>query len=108
MIFAEDDHDELVIQRKKTQTRRESGRYQIGKDYAIQKCRTCPARPEGRILILKKKPEMVEVDTPISVEDALAEGGYTPEQYERLYEKMHRGWLDRWAYEFRFIPKEAL
>jgi hypothetical protein len=43
----------------------------------------------------------------ISKEDALAEGGYTPEDYEWTYRKINPKWQQaqwtRWAFEFHVI-----
>lgn len=104
MIFAPE-HIEMIKSGRKTQTRRESGRYQVGKDYSIQPCRTCPGIPDGRILILSKKQEAV-IDY-ISEVDAFAEGGYTPKQYEALYQTMHPEWRYRWAYTLKFVPNRS-
>ena len=41
-------------------------------------------------------------------DEALAEGGYTPSEYEELYEKMHPDWKVRYSYLFRYYPKEGL
>ena len=103
MIFSIGNHVELIKQGHKTQTRRASDRYQIGKTYAVQPARTEKGIPEGRIMILKKKREAGYL--PITREDALAEGGYTPAQFETLYDEIHPDWLQRWAYTFMFLPK---
>lgn len=109
MIFSEGNHVEMVIDGRKTQTRRSSDRYQVGKTYAVQACRTCKGVHDGRILIIRKWKEenpyepWKHVWPPIiSWEDAQAEGGYGPDNYEGLYEKMHPNWKERWCYEFEF------
>lgn len=103
MIFMKE-HIEDILRGVKTQTRRDSGRYEIGKTYAIQPCRTCKEIPEGRVLIKDKWLEdRTEYPASISFGDAQAEGGYTPQNYEALYEKLHPRWTDRWAYEFGFV-----
>lgn len=107
MIFSVANHIEQIIKGEKTQTRRSSDRYEVGKTYAIQPARTAKAISQGRIRIIHK---MCEVwDLKISPDDAKAEGGYTVEQFEKLYEKLHPNWDARWAYTFRFVPskKEA-
>jgi hypothetical protein len=102
MIFAVGNHVKLVINGSKTQTRRQSDRYQLGRFYSIQPSRTSKGIPDGKILITGKVTE-TRGSMPISEFDAKAEGGYTPEQYEKLYEKMHRGWQSRTAYHFVFF-----
>ena len=105
MIFSEGDHVEQVKAGTKTQTRRSSDRYEIGKFYAVQPCRTCKGIPDGKILIISKHPErktMYPRGWRILPIEAKAEGGYSPKKYEELYEKMHPGWTERWAYLFEF------
>jgi len=111
MIFSKD-HIEQIIWETKTQTRRSSDRYQVGKLYAIQPCRTCKGISDGKILILRKWNEVnpyepwKEVYPPlISWDDAQAEGGYAPQNYEALYEKLNPGWTVRWVYAFEFVPR---
>jgi len=106
MIFNVEGHIAKIISKEKTQTRRSSGRYEVGKFYAIQPTRTSKAIPDGKILIIKKQKEY-RIDG-ISDFDAKAEGGYTPKEYEILYEKMHPFWNTRYAYTFMFIKKELL
>jgi len=100
VIFAKADHIRQIIAGTKTQTRRPSGRYQVGRTYAVQPGRGKPAIPEGRILITGKRLE----DRRISREDAKVEGGYTPDEFETLYESMYPDWVWRYAYTFKFIP----
>jgi hypothetical protein len=121
MIFNVEDHIEQIIACTKTQTRRASDRYQVGRLYAVQPCRTCRGIKEGRIFIAMKvrewKPDHsdlpqaarfarrwrgVEAGYHIQDYDARAEGGYTPEEYEALYEGLHPEWTERWAYYFTF------
>jgi len=105
MIFTKN-HIEDILQGIKTQTRRNSGRYEIDRTYAIQPCRTCKGIPNGRILIKDKWLEdRMEYPDMISWDDAQAEGGYAPQNYESLYEGMHPGWMARWAYVFEFVPQ---
>jgi hypothetical protein len=75
----------------------------IGKFYSIQPSRTSKGIPEGRILILYKSKEAR--GNRISHFDAKMEGGYTPDGFEELYEKMYPDWRIRWAYTFKFVPK---
>jgi hypothetical protein len=94
-------HIELIFKGWKTQTRRPAGRYEACRDYAVQPKRCAPADPRGRIRIHDIRFE--KRGAFISLEDALAEGGYLPEQYEALYEKMYPNWTERWAYVFEVI-----
>jgi len=104
MIFAIGKHVELIIKGLKTQTRRRSNRYQVGKLYSIQPSRTSKGITEGKIRIVDKKCEVWPCL--INHDDAKAEGGYTPDEFEPLYSKIHPDWDCRYAYVFRFVPKE--
>ena len=103
MIFAIGKHIELIIKGLKTQTRRSSDRYKMGKLYSIQPGRTKKGITQGKIKIIDKTREIWP--STIRPDDAKAEGGYTPEEFEELYEKLHPGWDERLAYTFRFVPK---
>jgi len=106
MIFSIEDHIQQIIDGTKTQTRRPSDRYETGRTYAIQPKRGKNGIQDGRIKIICKWPETYL--RPISIIDAASEGGYTPEQYEELYEKMYPDWIRRWGYEFEFVPSHSL
>lgn len=106
MIFSIGNHIQQIIEGTKTQTRRPTDRYEVGKTYAIQPGRGKKGIPEGRVLILKKWGELSLSMSRISEEDARAEGGYTPDQYEALYDKMYPVWRVRYAYKLKFIPNE--
>ncbi|UCD07121.1 MAG: hypothetical protein JSW41_04820 [Candidatus Aenigmatarchaeota archaeon] len=110
MIFSVKGSIQKIIDGTKTQTRRPTDRYEVGKDYAIQPGRGKKAIPEGRIKILKKWREAPGMKSTgffwITAWDADAEGGYKPPDYERLYRKMYPDWFERFAYEFQFIPNE--
>ena len=127
MIFSKGDHIKQIIEGTKTQTRRSSDRYQVGKLYSIQPSRTEPGIPDGKIYIGVKtkewKPDLsdlpedahfaigwrkMESGYPILEHNAKAEGGYTSEEYEELYEKMHPNWTERWAYDFAFFTAEEI
>ena len=111
MIFSEGNHVEQIKAGTKTQTRRTSDRYEIGKFYAVQPCRTCKGIPDGKILITAKRLEQKSDWPPgwrILPVEAKAEGGYSPKAYEELYEEMHPGWMERWAYLFKYYPIEAI
>ena len=115
MIFQKE-HIDQILNGTKTQTRRvHRGRYQVGRSYAIQSCRTCKGIPGFRIVMdkiwhedivrplsLKESPAF----NIISVSDAKAEGGYSPAEYELLFRKLNPKWDEtsgRWAFEFHVI-----
>jgi len=107
LIFSIADHIPQIKARTKTQTRRIRGtewypRYQTGKYYRIQPGRGKKSIEDGEIQIKRSWIEY-RGDT-ISEENALAEGGYTPEKYEALFIKMYPHWGARWAYEFVYVP----
>ena len=110
MIFSIADHIEQVKKGTKTQTRRISATYLVGKTYSIQPARNNNLRgvragiPEGRILITEKREEKY-LDGGISESDALAEGGYTSGQFESLFKRMYPNWIKRYAYTFEFVSK---
>ena len=103
MIFSIGDHIEMIKSGQKTQTRRKSSSYLVGKMYSIQPGRMQPGIPDGRILIIDKRIEQ-KPWTGITYEDAKAEGGYTPNDFDALYENMYKGWFIRWAYTFEYVP----
>jgi hypothetical protein len=110
MIFAVNNHPQAIIDGLKTETRRRItslDRYHEGQTYAIQPKRTAKGIKEGRILIVKKWVELKTKDCPISIESAYAEGCHTPEEYEKLYEKINPKWTVRVAFKFEFIPDLA-
>lgn len=127
MIFSLADHIEQIIRGEKTQTRRASDRYMVGRLYAVQPRRGAKGIPDGKIIIGEKirewKPDLsdlpraarfarrcreAEAGYPIRGYNARAEGGYTSEEYETLYERLHPGWRERWAYYFTFFTVEDL
>ena len=112
----------------KTQTRRlNRGIYQVGKDYAVQRKQGVKAEPDIRIVMDKIWLETQGIartnyflecmgvqfgkgilhvrDIPISKEDAWAEGGYTSEEYEKVFRELTPKWngRKRWAYKFHVI-----
>ena len=106
MIFSIADHVEQIKNGTKTQTRRQSKAYLVGKTYSIQPGRKKLGISDGRILILKKRVETNPFDC-ISEEDAQAEGGYDVEQFEFLYTRMYPNWEERYAYTFKFVPSSS-
>lgn len=104
MIFSVGGHLEKIVRGEKTQTRRAySSKYWPGKTYAIQSGRGKFADPRGRILITHAWVENRQRNI-IHPLDAEAEGGYSPAEYEELYNRLNPGWENRWAYEFVFKP----
>ena len=103
MIFSIGDHIEMIKSGQKTQTRRPSARYSVGKSYSIQPGRRKVGIAEGRIKITNKVKESSTWSF-ISREDAWDEGLYTPLKFEELYSKMYPGWFIRWAYTFEYVP----
>ena len=127
MIFSVAGHVEQIKAGDKTQTRRASDRYRVGRLYAVQPRRGARGIREGMIYIAEKarewKPNLsdlpreahfarrlreVEAGYPIQGYNARAEGGYTPDEYEALYERLHPGWTERWAYIFTFFTVDDL
>jgi len=99
----------------KTQTRRVNrGIYKVGKDYAVQRKRGMKAEADIRIVMDRiweeSTAEFHREDStvyPISIskEDAWAEGGYTPEEFEGVFRDLNPKWngWSRWAFEFHAI-----
>lgn len=107
----------------KTQTRRPNrGIYKVGKDYAVQSKRGVKAETDIRIVmdeihaegmtsyhaavLLAQSRGMNSISQAhISVNDALAEGGYTPEEYEKAFRRINPKWdgWERWVYTFHAI-----
>ena len=106
MIFSISDHIEQIKNGTKTQTRRKSPTYLVGKTYSIQPGRTKPGIPEGRIEITEKREETY-LDGFISESDARAEGGYTSGQFETVFKRMYPDWIRRYAYTFKFVPSSS-
>lgn len=109
MIFSIGDHIEQIKNGTKTQTRRiakEFGPYyQEAKKYGISPGRRKTCIPDGVIRITSRSLELRQ--DKISTEDALAEGGYTPEEYEALFERMYPNWRSRYAYKFVYLPNSS-
>lgn len=101
-----DNHVEQIIKGTKTQTRRASGRYKVGKTYSIQPKRTEKGIDQGKIIIIDKTFEVWSPSFTIHPNDAKAEGNYSVEEFEELYNKLHPHWRVRVVYTFRFVPKK--
>ena len=86
----------------KTQSRRlNRGIYKVGKDYAVQRKRGVKGESDIRIVMDK----IWEDFDFISVENAHAEGGYLPTEFEETFEKINSTWRggSRWVFEFHVI-----
>ena len=104
------EHFDMVLDGSKTRTTRLSDKYEFGKDYAIQPKRTKKGIEGYRMVIDKKTKECrglthVGIGFLITPKDARVEGGYTPEEFEEVFRKLHPKWdgRERWAYEFHVI-----
>ena len=104
----------------KTQSRRlNRGIYQVEAErtkphkvgYAVQRKRAVKAEPDIRILFdriweeTRKYCGGYDYEFCISKEDAWSEGGYTREQYEKVFRELDPKWhgWSRWAFEFHAI-----
>lgn len=105
MIFSFEGHIEMIKSGEKTQTRRQSDYYRVGRTYSIQPGRQSAGIPEGRIRIIRKRKEYPPGN--ISKEDAWDEGMYMTLEFERLYNEMYPGWLSRYAYDLEFVELKA-
>ena len=115
MIFSIRGHIDMIRKGEKTQTRRVNrGIYQEWKDYAVQQKRGVKAEIDIRIVMddiwVERCKNRVDckghpLDPCIFIEDAQAEGGYTPNEYEREFKKAYPAWDSnwRWVYEFHVL-----
>ena len=95
----------------KTETRRlNRGIYQVGKDYAVQRKRGVKAEPDIRIVMDRiwgeeRRLTHLGLRFLITPQDAWAEGGYTPEEYEEVFRELNPSWdgAGRWAFAFHVI-----
>ena len=111
MIFSISDHIEQIKAGTKTQTRRPTNKYKEDRLYAIQPGRGKPRIPEGKIYVLAVSEEYRPLPSGfgrILKWQAESEGGYTPEAYEELYEKMYPGWEVRYAYLFEYFTTKEI
>ena len=104
----------------KTESRRPNrGIYQVGRDYAVQPKRGVKAEPDIRIVMDRiweestaefHREDSTVLPILISKENAWAEGGYTPMEYEEVYLKLNpkRNRFRRWAFEFHVIEVQKL
>ena len=107
-IFTDEKGDPTSI--VKTHTRRlNRGIYQVGRDYAVQRKRGIKAEPDIRIVMDRIWEEFCGewngLYHRISKSDALAEGGYTENEFEKVFRELNQKWdgLSRWAFEYHVI-----
>ena len=104
----------------KTQTRRlNRGIYQVGRNYAVQPKRGVRAEPGIRIVMDRIWEEQIippynirMMSHPyaiLSEGDAWAEGGYTPEEFEKLFRELNPNWngIIRYGFEFHVIEVQT-
>ena len=106
----------------KTETRRlKRGIYQVGKDYAVQEKRGAKAEPDIRIMMVRiweeragsflisKEDKAYPAELLILRESAWAEGGYTSEEYEKVFRELNPKWdgWSRWAFKFLVIKVQT-
>ena len=111
MIFSLADHIEQIKAGTKTQTRRPTNRYKPDHLYAIQPGRRKKGIPDGKILIIGAQEELRPLPSGfgrILKWQAKDEGGYTPDEFEELYESMYPGWKTRYAYLFDYFTMEEI
>jgi len=99
MIFSEE-HIRLVLEGKKTQTRRRHVHIlKVGRVYRIQ--RSWYEWTNIRILITRAFQQRLG---DITAEEAQKEGGYTIEKFRKVWEEINGDWDPLevvWVYEFR-------
>jgi len=86
----------LILEGRKTQTRRFSGRYQVGEIYRVN-------RTEIWILITRKYRQRLQ---DITLEDVHREGFRSQEEFRRAWTRIYGSYDPNqqvWAYEFRLI-----
>lgn len=98
---------ERLLRGKKTQTRRLSGRYQVGRTYGVRTW--IYEKSLARIRITGKRQETLGE---ISEEDARREGYKDAEEFKRAWSELHRkmGWqpgLLVWVYDFELVEAPA-
>lgn len=99
MIFAEP-MLQAILDGRKTQTRRRSSRYRVGKDYALQAGRGRPGVPGARIRITEKRRQRLGE---ITTTDAIAEGFEGRARFLDYWAALH-GRVDPalWVYAYEF------
>lgn len=116
MIFNIQGHIDMIRKGTKTQTRRlNRGCYQEGQDYAVHSKRGVKSESDIRIVMDDiweentydriNASDGLPCNPHIFIEDARAEGLYTPEEYELEFRKVYPKWdgMKRWVFEFHTI-----
>ena len=108
MIFTSA-HVRMIVRGAKTQTRRVSPRQRwfVGRRYSLQTSYSCKALGFIEIDSIRQEPLGV-----ISTKDAMAEGGYTPDEFIGLFESLHErhGCVRStpvWVLTFHYVGEEA-
>jgi hypothetical protein len=108
MIFSILGHVEKILSGEKVMTRRiVSGnplfcKYKKYHTYAVQSGRGKKATARIEVIATPHiESRTIRNGYPISEMDAKMEGGYTPEEYEVLFEKMHPNWQLRLVILFK-------
>jgi len=97
MIFQRG-HVALILEGKKTATRRLCGRWRVGSSQPV--ATEFFQKPLAWVKILRKYRQPLGAMTE---EDARKEGGYTLEEFRRVWEDLNGAWdpqLEVWVYEF--------
>jgi len=106
MIFSEE-HIQLILEGKKTQTRRRHVHIlKVGRVYRIQ--RSWYEWTDIRIPITRAFQQRLG---DITEEEALKEGGYTVEEFRRIWEEINGRWNDNevvWVYEFKRVQNPPI
>lgn len=104
MIFKEP-HVRLILEGKKTATRRLKGRWLVG---SIQPVKTQYfEKARARIRILRKYRQPLGAMTE---SDARKEGGYTLREFRQIWREIHGSWdaeLEVWVYEFTLVSRKT-
>jgi hypothetical protein len=113
MIFSILRHVEKILSGEKVMTRRiVSGnplfcKYRKYHTYAVQPGRGKKAVARIEVIATPHvESRAIRNGYPISEMDAKLEGGYTPEEYEALFEKMHPNWQLRSVIAFKLSQSE--
>ena len=106
LIFAKG-YIEQICSGEKTQTRRPNrGHYKIRNSYSIQPCRTCKGIKGYRVVMDSIEKE----DHRIYTNDAMAEGGYSPDEFETLFRSLYPKWdgVCRYVFKFHVVKQNDL
>jgi len=88
MIFSQE-HIDMILEGTKSQTRRKSNKYEIGKSYSIQPGRGKPGIVGARIKITKKRREKLG---DISLSDVHKEGYDSIDDFIKVVRRINGEW----------------